>query len=652
MTQIAPCGSWKSPISADLIVSEAIGLGQIAVDGEHLYWLESRPSEGGRNVVVHQAPDGKISDLTPPGFNVRSRVHEYGGGAFTVAQGTVYFVNFADQQLYCQSGTAAPQALTEMPGLRYADGLVDSLHNRLIWVQEDHRQGEQQVINSLVSVPIAGGAPQTLASGADFYASPCLSPDGRWLAWLTWNHPQMPWDGTELWWAEVDPEGFLNTPEHLAGGPEESIFQPQWSPQGELYFVSDRSGWWNLYRVTQRGEIEPLLPMDAEFGLPQWVFGQSTYAFVGAEQWVCTYNRQGGWQLAIGNVSTGDWRDVATPYTEISQLRGIGQSVIFLGSSATLPTTIARLDLASGNLDSLRTSTPVQVDPADLSLPQTLAFPTRDGATAYGFYYPPQNKNYAPPPGERPPLLVKSHGGPTGATSSSFNLSIQYWTSRGFAFLDVNYRGSTGYGRAYQQQLQGQWGITDVEDCIDGAAYLVNQGWVDGDRLGIRGSSAGGYTTLAALTFANTFKVGASYYGVSDLEALARDTHKFEARYLDGLIGPYPEQQELYQQRSPIHFVNQLTCPVIFFQGLEDKIVPPNQAEAMVEALAAKGIPVAYVTFSGEQHGFRKAENIKRALEAELYFYSQIFGFPLPEKIEPVEFYEPIPERGESRRPD
>jgi dienelactone hydrolase len=640
MPQIAAYGSWKSPITADLIVSEAIGLGQIAVEGDQLYWLEMRPSDGGRNLIVHQTPEGKITDLTPPGFNVRSRVHEYGGGGFTVDQGTVYFVNFSDQQIYAQQGTAPPQVLTEIPGLRYADGQVDDHRDRLICVQEDHR-GEQ-VINRLVSLPLSGGEAQILASGEDFYASPCLSPDRHWLAWLSWNHPQMPWDGSQLWLAEIDPEGLLNTPTCLAGGIAESIFQPQWSPQGDLYFVSDRTGWWNLYRYVD-GEIEPLRPMAAEFGLPQWVFGQSTYAFVGMEQLVCAFNQQGVWQLASYHLPRGDWRIWATPYTEITQLRGSTNAVVFQGSSATLPMAIARLDLATGNLERLRTSTQVDLHPEDLSLPQSLAFPTGEGQTAYGFFYPPKNKTYVAPTGEYPPLLVKSHGGPTGSTSSSFNLSIQYWTSRGFAFLDVNYRGSTGYGRAYRQQLQGEWGIADVEDCLQGAMYLVKQGVVDGDRLGIRGSSAGGYTTLAALTFADTFKAGASYYGVSDLEALAQDTHKFESRYLESLIGPYPQQQELYRQRSPIHFVDQLTCPVIFFQGLEDKIVPPNQAEAMVNALAAKGIPVAYVTFAGEQHGFRKAENIRRTLEAELYFYSQIFGFELPEKIAPVVFYVPSP---------
>jgi dipeptidyl aminopeptidase/acylaminoacyl peptidase len=628
-------GSWKSPITSDLIVSETIGLGQIAVDGSAIYWLELRPAEAGRNVLVRCSLDGKLTDLTPAPFNVRSRVHEYGGGAFAVAEGTVYFVNFADQNLYCQTGDAAPTQLTDTPSRRYADGLVDSFHQQLIWVEEDHQAGEHKVSNRLIRIG-QEGTTQVLAAGQDFYASPCLSPDGQWLAWLTWNQPQMPWDGTELWLAPLQPDGSLGQAERVTGGTEESIFQPRWSTQGELWFVSDRSNWWNLYRRTAAGQIASVMPMAAEFGLPQWVFGQSTYAFVGSDHLVCTYNQAGIWHLASLELSTQTWQELATPYTEISNLQATADGVVFQGSSATLPAAIATLNLTTGKIQILRSSTQVSLAAGYLSQPQAIAFPTSDGSTAYGLYYPPQNQDCAAPDEERPPLLVKSHGGPTAATSSSFNLSIQYWTSRGFAFLDVNYRGSTGYGRAYRQQLRGQWGIADVEDCINGAKHLVEQGLADGDRLAIRGSSAGGYTTLAALTFHNTFKAGASYYGVSDMEALAKDTHKFEARYLDLLVGPYPEQQEIYWQRSPINFAEQLTCPVIFFQGLEDQVVPPNQAEKMVEILVKKGLPVAYVAFAGEQHGFRQAANIKRALEAELYFYSQIFAFPLAEAIEPV----------------
>lgn len=634
--QISPYGSWTSPITSDLIVSETIGLGQIGVEGSDIYWLEQRPQEGGRTVAVRWR-GGETIDLTPQPFNVRSRAHEYGGGAFRVDQGILYFVNFADQQLYRQAGQEPPEPLTQTPGLRYADGVVDRQRQRMIWVQEDHRSGEHQVINILVSLPLTGGAAEIVAQGQDFYASPTISPDGEWLAWLSWNQPQMPWDGTELWVARLQVDGSLANVQRVAGSPTESVFQPRWSAEGWLYFVSDASDWWNLYRWhPSQPQVQPLYPRAAEFGLPQWVFGMSTYGLQDDQSLFCAYNHQNLWQLGRLDLARGEFTNIPTPYTDISSLQVTPEAIVFLGGSATQPTAIVRCDLATHELQVLRSSTALQLDPGYLSQPQPIAFPTSNGATAHAFFYPPQNKDYLAPAGELPPLIVKSHGGPTAASSTVFNLSIQYWTSRGFALVDVNYRGSTGYGRAYRQSLQGQWGIVDVADCVQAAEYLVAQGWVDGDRLIIRGSSAGGYTTLAALTFTDRFKAGASYYGVSDLEALARDTHKFEARYLDGLIAPYPQEQAIYQQRSPLHFIDQLNCPVIFFQGLEDKVVPPNQAEVMVNALAAKGIPVAYVPFAEEQHGFRRAENIKAALDGELYFYAQIFGLSQGNSIVPI----------------
>jgi dipeptidyl aminopeptidase/acylaminoacyl peptidase len=645
MPKPSPYGTWKSPITAELIVSETIGLGQIAVDGADIYWVEMRPTEGGRNVVVHCDANGAIADITPTEFNVRSRVHEYGGGTFFVDQGQIFFVNFADQQFYSQaSAQAQPTPLTTTAGLRFADGLIagnagDSSASRLICIQEDHRQGQHEPKNALVSLSLDEPAePQILAEGNDFYASPCLSPDGTRLVWLTWNHPNMPWDGTELWGATVSPDGSLKDIQRLAGSSTESIFQPRWSPDGQLYFVSDRTGWWNLYCLEdwQTLKTRALAPKQVEFGLPQWVFGMSTYAFASAEQLVCTYNQQGFWYLASLDLNSGQWTDIPTPYSEISSLQATPDGVVFLGSSATAPTAVVKLNLATQMTQVLRESSSITIDAGYISQPQAISFPTDHGRQAYAFFYPPQNQDYTAPASERPPLIVKSHGGPTAASTAAFNLSIQYWTSRGFALLDVNYGGSTGYGREYRQRLQGQWGIVDVADCSLGAEYLASQGLVDGDRLAIRGGSAGGFTTLAALTFGNTFKAGCSLYGVSDLEALAKETHKFEARYLDGLIGPYPERQDLYQQRSPIHFTERLNCPVIFFQGLEDKVVPPNQAERMVEAIAAKGLPVAYVGFAGEQHGFRRAETIKRTLEGELYFYGRIFGFQPADPMEPV----------------
>lgn len=632
-TQIARYGSWRSPITSEAIVADTIRLGEIAPTPDAVYWVEGRPQEGGRNVVVRRTADERIEDVTPAGFNVRTRVHEYGGGAFLVDGETVYFVNFADGRLYRQVVGGEPEAITPEGQWRYADFAIDRRSHRLICIREDHT-GEGEAVNTIVGIGLDGTV-EVLVSGNDFYASPCLSPDGTKLAWLTWNHPQMPWDGTELWVAEIGEDGWLGDAQFVSGGTNESVFQPQWSPDGILYFVSDRADWWNLYRF-DHGVVEPLYPLDAEFATPQWVFGMSTCAFDEEGRLVCTYTQQGTWQLAILDPTTPHLQNIETPYTEIAGLKAIGNDVLFLGASPTVATAIVQLNLETGQHDILRQSSSLDIDPGYISIPQPIEFPTENGLTAYAFYYPPTNQDYTAPEGEKPPLLVKSHGGPTASTSTSLRLPIQYWTSRGFAFLDVNYGGSTGYGRTYRQRLQGNWGIVDVDDCANGARYLADRGWVDGERMAIAGGSAGGYTTLAALTFRDVFKAGASYYGISDLEVLATDTHKFESRYLDGLIGAYPEQKQLYIDRSPIHFTDRLSCPVIFFQGLEDKVVPPNQAEMMVEALRQKGLPVAYVPFEGEQHGFRKAENIKRALDGEFYFYSRIFGYDPAEELEPI----------------
>jgi dipeptidyl aminopeptidase/acylaminoacyl peptidase len=474
-----------------------------------------------------------------------------------------------------------------------------------------------------------------LVSGNDFYASPRLSPDGTRLAWLTWNHPNMPWDGTELWVAEIAQDGSLTNAQKIAGGPAESIFQPEWSPDSALYFVSDRTGWWNLYRWRD-GHVEALTDLEAEFGQPQWVFGMSTYAFVSEREVVCAYTQRGIWHLALLDTKTKKLQRLETPYTELSYVRATSDSVVFRGGSPTEMLSIVRLDLKTQRYEVLRRSSDLALDAGYISPAQPIEFPTEGGRTAHAFFYPPKNKDFQAPPGEKPPLLVLSHGGPTSATTSTLRLEIQFWTSRGFAVVDVNYGGSTGYGRAYRERLKGQWGVVDVDDCVNAAKYLAQQGLVDGERVAIRGGSAGGYTTLCALTFRKFFKAGASYFGVSDLEALDRDTHKFESRYNRSLIGPYPEKRDLYRARSPIHFAEQISCPVIFFQGLEDRVVPPSQSELMVEALRKNKIPVAYIAFEGEQHGFRKAENIKRSLEAELYFYSKVFGFAIADPVEPV----------------
>jgi dipeptidyl aminopeptidase/acylaminoacyl peptidase len=609
----------------------------VELDNDDVYWIEMRPSEGGRYVIVRHTPDNQTTDITPKPFNVRTRVHEYGGGEYVVDDGTVYFSNFDDQRLYKQALGSQPVALTPAVEMRYADPIVDSKRGRIICVREDHTGGTEAV-NTLVSINLEDGSDaRIIVSGNDFYSSPRLSPDGKHLAWLTWNHPNMPWDGTELWIGELAEDGSLNATKRVAGSLEESIFQPEWSPDGVLYFVSDRSGWWNLYRRNEDGSIESLHELEAEFGMPQWVFGMSMYAFESRERIVCAYIEKGSSRLATLETRTGKFETIETPYTDITYVRASKGRAVFRGGSPTNPASIVQLDLSTGKTEVLRRSNELQIDSGYFSIAQPVEFPTENGKTAHAFFYPPRNRDFVAPEGELPPLLVKSHGGPTSAAATTLSLNIQYWTSRGIGVLDVNYGGSTGYGREYRERLKDTWGIVDVDDCANGARYLVERGEADDNRLMITGGSAGGYTTLCALTFRDRFKAGASHYGVSDCEALAKETHKFESRYLDGLIGPYPERVDLYRERSAIHHVDRLSCPIIFFQGLEDKVVLPNQAEMMVDALRAKGLPVAYVPFEGEQHGFRRAENIKRALDGEIYFYSRIFGFELADEVEPVQ---------------
>ena len=634
--KMAPYGSWQSPITTDLIVSDTIRLGLVALEGKDTYWIEGRPSEGGRNVVVRQKSDGTMTDVNPLPLNARTRVHEYGGGDYVVDNDTVYFANFDDQRLYHATPGTEPTPLTPTANMRYADLIIDHGRHRLICVCEDHTHDEHEETNMLVSVPLDGnGEVQVLVAGNDFYATPRLSPDGSHLAWLTWNHPSMPWDGCELWVAELDEHGSVGHAQRVAGGSNESLFQPSWSPDGVLYFISDRTNWWNLYRWSN-GNSEPLCPREAEFGAPQWVFAQSTYAFLSPERLVCSYDDLQGTHLAFLDTTTGTLTPIELPYTYLGSVHANAERIVLIAASPTESATVVEIDVATTKSRVLRRSSSVRVDPAYISIAQHIEFPTEDGQTAYAYYYEPRNADYQASREELPPLLVMSHGGPTSATSSTLSLQTQFWTSRGFAILDVNYGGSTGYGREYRERLKSQWGVVDVNDCVNGAKYLVSRGLVDGKRLAIRGGSAGGYTTLCALTFTDVFSAGASHFGVSDLEVFVHDTHKFESRYLDGLVGPFPEKRDLYYQRSAINYTDQLSCPVIFFQGLEDKIVPPSQAEMMVEALKAKQLPVAYIAFEGEQHGFRRAENIKRALEAELYFYSKVFKFDLPEFIAPV----------------
>jgi dipeptidyl aminopeptidase/acylaminoacyl peptidase len=634
--KIAPYGSWKSPITSELIVSEVIGLGGADFEGQDIYWSELHPKEGGRIIVVREAPDGNRTELTPSPFNARTRVHEYGGHAYVIENETVYFSNFADQRLYRQDPGSPPRPITLETALRYADYIVDRRRNLLICVREDHT-GSGEAVSTLVKVNCNGDerGGEVIVAGNNFYSNPRLSPDGSRLAWLTWNHPNMPWDGTELWVGELDADASVVRAGRIAGGPDESIFQPEWSPDGTLYFVSDQTGWWNLYRWRE-GSLEVLCPMEAEFGQPQWVFGRSTYAFESTRRLICTYIERGVSHLASLDTVTLELQEIETPYQYLTDVRAAPGRVVFTAGSPTEKLSINLLDLNTGQIAVLRRASETQVDSGYISIPKPIEFPTEGGLTAYGFFYPPRNKDFAAPQGEKPPLLVMSHGGPTGATVPMFDEETQYWTSRGIAVLDVNYGGSTGYGRAYRRRLNGQWGVVDVDDCVNGALYLAERGQVDAKRLMITGGSAGGYTTICALTFRDVFRAGASHFGLGDLETFVKDTHKFESRYLDTLVGPYPDRKDLYRERSPIHFTDRLNCPLILFQGSEDEIVPPDQSRRMYDAGKAKGLPVAYLEFEGEQHGFRRAENIKRALDAELYFYSRVFGFELADPVEPV----------------
>ena len=636
-TKIAPYGSWKSPITSDLIVAQITMLSDVRLDGDDIYWLEGRPQEQGRNVIVRAGPDGAAADITPAGFNVRTRAHEYGGGSWLVAGGTCIFSNFADQRLYRQrAGQSDPEPLTPAPlnpkrHLRYSDGVLDQGRRRWIGVREDHT-GEGEPVNTIVAIDLdePGTSPgRVLAGGHDFFSSARLSPDASRMVWLAWDHPNMPWNGTTLYLADIGADGAPAGTRAIAGGVTESVFQPEWSPDGnEIIFVSDRTGWWNLYAYElATGTTRPLCPMQAEFGMPQWNFDMSTYAFAGARRIVCVYTKAGLGHLATLDLASGSLQAIETGFTEFGSVRADGDRVVFRGGASDRPTSIVTLDLLSRQYRILKQATDL-LDRTELRIAnyitkvEPVEFPTTGGKTAFGLFYPPRNPDYAGSADERPPLLVKCHGGPTSSASSTLNLGTQFWTSRGIAVLDVNYGGSTGFGREYRERLKLNWGIVDVDDCVNGAKFLAQQGLVDLRRVVISGGSAGGYTTLAALAFRDFFQGGASYYGVSDAAALARDTHKFESRYLDWLIGPYPEEEARYRERSPVYHADRLSKPVIFFQGSEDAVVPPNQTEVMVEALRRNGNAVGYFLFAGEQHGFRQAANIKRCLDAELMFYA------------------------------
>ncbi len=637
MTKItAPHGSWKSPISAELIAGAGITAFDPRMDGSSLFWLESRPAEGGRVVLMQSKAGAPAQEISPADMNIRTRVHEYGGAPFAVGGGRVFAVNFSDQHLYeiGADGTAKP--VSARNGERYADIQIDARHDRLICICEAHT-AEGEPANRIVAISLNAPHTQTiLVEGHDFFAFPRLSPDGTKLAFIAWNHPNMPWDDVQLYLADLNEQGLTSNVTRLNGGVNESVLDLQWSEQGDLFFIADRSGWWNPYRHDGNSTTQ-LISLDAEFAGPLWSLGQRNYGFLNENTVLFAHGGDGKAALTLLNLDTGNPRPIPTDCATIGTLVcAEGVAVFEAGFTDDTPA-LMRFDLATDSLSTVARASSLPVSQNTISGPRTNEFPTSGDKTAHAFFYPPLNPEFEAPAGDKPPLIVKIHGGPTGQSSSSLQLAIQFWTSRGFAFVDINYGGSSGYGRAYRKRLTDKWGVVDLEDTINCVRYLASQGLIDPDKAAIRGGSAGGYTTLAALAFSDVFKAGANYYGISDLEALAKDTHKFEARYLDGLIGPYPAAKHIYEERSPIHHLDGFDQPLIVFQGSEDKVVPPNQSEMIVDVLRKKGVPVAYLLFDGEQHGFRRAENIIRSLEAELYFYGRIFGFDPADQIEPVE---------------
>jgi dipeptidyl aminopeptidase/acylaminoacyl peptidase len=656
MARTSPHGTWVSPVSLDRLVEDVVGLSFPIATPAHVYWTESRPAEGGRQVLVRSTGGGvEPEDVIPPGFNARSAVHEYGGLCTAVhhdpvAGDTVYFSNFADQRLYRVMAREAPSPITPEPpspgAVRYAAPVLCDSGRHLLAVRERHGDPDvpADVVNDVVVLATdASEQPRVLVSGHDFYSHVTVSPDGRRVAWVSWDHPNMPWDGTELWEADLDVGGSLvRAPRLVAGGPSESVTQPKYAPDGTLHYVSDRTGWWNLYAAPADRPARVLGPMEAELGLPDFVFGLSSYALLRDGTVLATWQRDGLDHIGVLAPGADAFTEVDCGFTYVTQLRGDddGSCAVAVAGSATCPPSVVRLEVsgpATVDVGVLRRSCPDVVDAAYLSTPEALDFPTAGGGVAHALFYAPANRDFVAPRGELPPLIVSVHGGPTSAARPVLNYAIQYWTSRGFAVVDVNYGGSSGYGRAYRERLRGQWGVVDLADCVHAARHLAAIGRADGDRTVIHGGSAGGYTALCAVTFTHQFAAGASYYGIADAAVLAEDTHKFELHYMDGLFGPWPEAADVYRSRSPAFHTEGLRTPLIIFQGLEDKVVPPVQAEIMVTALRENGVPHAYVEYAGEQHGFRKAESIRRTAEAELYFYGRVLGLTPADELQPVE---------------
>ncbi len=664
MTQISPYGSWKSSLTAEKLADKGVRYGHMVVDGDDLYWLEVRAKEQGRGVLIRCDHQGNRSEVLPKEISVRTKVHEYGCGDFVVDKGVVYFSNADDQCVYRFDGELSQ---VTAPGLnqehRYADYCVSNSGDFLICVRETHSKDE--VLNELVRIDLTQSSSkgnyadvELVHSGFDFYSFPRISPNNNRLAWTCWNQPQMPWDAAELWLADLHQDGSISAQHKVAGGinenkqdhPNESatqadhcwmnaIYQPAWSADGVLHYISDASGWTNLYSCRD-GLLNALTPIDRDFGIPQWVMGTSTYTFAGDDQIYAVYFQHGQQQLCHIDEQTGHIEPIPLPFKDFGEhLLFTNGHLFFRASGPAVAEAVYSYNIETQECTKLSEIVEFPLPVEELSIAETIEFNSADKRISHAFYYAPHNTAYKAPQSSLPPLIVMSHGGPTAMTTNSLDAAIQFWTHRGFAVVDVNYAGSTGYGKRYRTALNGQWGVADVEDCIAAAQYLVDKKRADPNALLIRGGSAGGYTTLCALTFHDVFAAGMSRYGVADLESLASDSHKFEARYLDSVVGPYPEMKDVYIERSPIHSTDKLSCPILLLQGEDDKVVPPNQAEMMVDALTEKQIPFAYQLYPGEGHGFRKSETIISALNAELSFYRQILNIKDAENISQVEIH-------------
>ena len=629
----APYGGWTSPFSIDLLVAGRVSLNEVWFDSpDTLVWVESRPEDAGRQTLVRWTAAAGAVDIGPEGMNVRTRVHEYGGAPSLVVGDLVVVSDFATGRLHRVAPDRSSDPITPDRPWRFADLQHDPARNRLIAVREDH-EGDGEAINTIVAVPLDGGDVEVLVEGRDFYAAPRLSPDGTRLAFLAWDHPNLPWDGTELFVATIGDDGRPGSVEHVAGSASDWISQPRWSPDGILHFVAEPAGWMNLQRSID-GRVEALTDEAAEFASPDWQFGYRNYAFAGDGSIVAIGRSRGRDQLY--RIDEHGARSLDLPFTELAAMDVSGDRVVLLAASPVDFNSVVLADLRDGSREVIRSSSSATFQPDQVSVPELVEFPTTGGLTAFGYYYPPVNPGFEGTATERPPLIVTSHGGPTSSAFGGLTMTTQLFTSRGFAVLDVDYGGSTGYGRDYRKRLEGQWGIVDVDDCVAGARFLAERGDVDGARLAVRGGSASGYTTLCALAFQNVFGAGISYFGIGDLLAFARETHKFESRYLDRLLGPLPEAESIYRERSPNNYAGQIRCPVLILQGKEDRVVPPAEAERIVDALWERRIPHAYLLFEGEDHGFRKADSLTRSFEGELSFLAQVFGFSPADQIEPI----------------